>query len=113
MTNNRSIGVLSRVVLLLGTLSLTSCMATVGADMMSVPSDSAQRCDGHCRSIGLSLSAVAIMANNVGCVCQPAAAPRTSALSAGETSTPVAGMATVLMQHVAAQQQQQRHYTAK
>jgi hypothetical protein len=113
MTNNRRIGVLSRVALLLATLSVTACMATVGADMMSIPPDSAQRCDGHCRSIGLSLGAVAIMANNVGCVCQVAAPPRASGLSAGETSTPVAGMATVLMQHVAAQQQQQRHHAAK
>ena len=118
------------------TLPLTSCMATVGVDKFSLPTDSAQRCAAHCQTIGLQLTAVAIMADNVGCVCQvapapvptpnpayptpaiPPPAPRADA--AGALGTPVAGMATIAVQQAAAaallahqqlqrqQQQQQR-----
>jgi hypothetical protein len=52
-------------------LSLSACMATVGVDARSIPTDAAQTCARHCQTIGMRLSAVAIMAENVGCVCQP------------------------------------------
>ena len=64
--------------LLLSTTPLfVGCMAHVGAEGVKVPSDSAQRCEAHCQSIGLELTAVAIMANNVGCVCERPALPST------------------------------------
>jgi hypothetical protein len=98
MKNTRGIGISG--LLLLGTLS--GCMATVGASMMSVPPDSAQRCYAHCQAIGLNLTAVAIMANNVGCVCQPPAQPPVAA----QASTTAGGMTAILMQEEAAASQQ-------
>jgi hypothetical protein len=106
---------LLRAGVLLGVLSpLTACVATVGVANASIPKDSAQICAGHCQSIGMYLSAVAIMAENVGCVCQGGAATPGPG-QAGALSTPAAGMATIAMQEQqrraaqrAAQQQQQQ-----
>ena len=99
------------IVLLLSTLS--ACEATVGVNAVTVPRNAAQTCAFHCQSIGLQLAAVAIMANNVGCVCQPGAAPPAAPPTAGMLTAPAAGMATIAMQEAAAaaqrnQQQQQR-----
>jgi hypothetical protein len=107
-----------RLVLLTTLLPLGACVATVGANRLSVPKDSAQICARHCEGIGLRLSAVAIMAENVGCVCQAAPAPNAPAGTAGELSTPAAGMATIAAQQAAAavaaaqttQRMQQRRY---
>ena len=104
--------------LLLGALSLTACMAPVGTSgVVHVPPDAAQSCAQHCQTIGMRLTAVAIMANNVGCVCQsptPAgsAAGSSSRAAPGstdrrafdvnegatESATTTAGMATILME---------------
>src|SRR5262245_49747705 len=109
--------------LVLAALSLTACMAPVGTSgIVSVPPDAAQSCAQQCRTIGMQLTAVAIMANNVGCVCQypaPAgSAPGSSSRAtpgstdrrsfvvnegATESATTTAGMATILME----QQRQQ------
>ncbi|MEM1030909.1 MAG: hypothetical protein AAF928_11400 [Myxococcota bacterium] len=51
-------------------LLATGCMARVGSDI-SVPPDAARTCSEQCEDIGLQMTAVAIMANTVGCVCQP------------------------------------------
>src|SRR4029434_3879545 len=71
--------------LMLAALSLTACMAPVGTSgVVSVPPDAAQSCAQHCQTIGMRLTAVAIMANNVGCVCQspaPAGSAAGSVLS--------------------------------
>lgn len=56
---------------LMGGVGLSGCTAPVGSDIRVAP-DSAERCEAHCQSIGLELTAVAIMANNVGCVCERA-----------------------------------------
>jgi len=82
------------------------CVARVGSDL-SVPRDAANMCVEQCRSIGLGMSAVAIMANNVGCVCQPRgrAGGSTEAGSAGAT----AGMATIMLE----EQEQQRQQAAQ
>ena len=108
------------VALLLAVLPMTACMATVGVANASIPSDAAQTCAGHCQSIGMQLSAVAIMAENVGCICQFGAAPRASAGGAGELGSPPAGMSTIVLQQAVAaaaaaqqrqrQQQHQRRY---
>jgi hypothetical protein len=82
-------------------LVLGSCQAaTVGSDI-KVPPDAADTCETHCRAIGLRLTAVAIMASNVGCVCQQAG--EKSAAPGGEASA--AGMATIMLQ----QQAQRQH----
>ena len=76
--------------------SLTGCMAPVGSSLR-VPSDAAGTCRRLCGEIGLEMSAVAIMANNVGCVCQePAHASRSAATADREATT--AGMATILLE---------------
>lgn len=61
----------------LGAGAVTGCArAPVGVTSnTSVPSDSANICAGHCESIGLQLSSVVVMANNVGCVCAANYAP--------------------------------------
>jgi hypothetical protein len=92
-------------------------MAPVGSEL-SVPPDAAQTCAEHCGSIGLRLSAVAIMASNVGCVCQGGKGAATGEGTADQSATAAAGMATILMQQAAdenARQQaaQQRMFTTK
>jgi hypothetical protein len=94
---------------LLGLLgALSACSAAVGVSGgVSVPTDAATTCASHCASLGLQLSAVAIMANNVGCVCQPrnaASAAAVSDFSAGTT----AGMATIAMQQAEESSRQQQ-----
>jgi hypothetical protein len=127
MTTTGRFGWLARILLVSPLLPLTACMATVGVDKFSLPSDAAQRCEGHCQTIGMHLTAVAIMAENVGCVCQalapaqtpkpaqppPSPPPPAPGADAGPLGTPVAGMATIAVQQAAAaallaQQQQQR-----
>ena len=75
--------------LLLAALSLTACMAPVGTSgAVSVPPDAAQSCAHHCQTIGMRLTAVAIMANNVGCVCQ---SPTSAGSAAGSSSRAAPG----------------------
>jgi hypothetical protein len=105
--------------LALAVLSTLACQATVGVKNVSLPRDAAQQCATHCQTIGMRLSAVAIMAENVGCVCQFAAQPAAGPNAAGQLETPAAGMATIAVQEAAAaaalaqqqrqQQQQQQH----
>ena len=82
-----------------------ACSATVGtAGMVSVPKDASATCSQHCSSIGMSLDAVVVMANNVGCVCRgvkSAAADSPAGASAG-------GMAALMVQQQQQQQQQRR-----
>ena len=96
----------------LAALLATGCVAKVGAEDVRVPDNSADICTNQCSSIGMRLSAVAIMANTVGCVCQPAQAAALSAAEAAESGTAAAGMATIMMQRRAAQQQQQQQMQA-
>lgn len=98
-------------------LPLASCMATVGVSNFKIPPDAGKTCAGHCQEIGMQLSAVAIMADNVGCVCQYAAQPRASADTAGQFGTPAGGMTAIAAQEAAAamalaqqQRQQQQHH---
>jgi hypothetical protein len=87
---------------------LPSCLATVGVKDVELPQDAAQTCSKHCETIGMRLSAVAIMADNVGCVCQFATQPPAGPKTAGEFATPTAGMATIAVQQAAAEQERQR-----
>src|SRR5262245_27685538 len=113
MKNTRWIRHALGVVLLLGVSSLTGCEATVGAaGVVSVPPNSAAICAGHCHSIGLQLSAVAIMASNVGCVCQRPGTPPQSPTAAGETGTPIGGMTALLMQQAADEARRRQAYSS-
>jgi hypothetical protein len=78
-----------------------ACTAPVGSSI-NVPSNAASTCETHCRDIGLELSAVAIMANNVGCICERPKAPAATG-QRGESVT--AGMATIMLQQAEADRQ--------
>ncbi len=86
---------------LLLVLLAPACMAPVGSGL-DIPPDAAKTCAEHCATVGMRLSAIAIMANNVGCVCQPAG----PAPVAHESSV-TAGMATIAMQDAEQRRQQQ------
>ncbi len=49
------------------------CKAPVGVKNTTLEPDSATQCAKLCTQIGLELGAVAIIADNVGCVCRVAA----------------------------------------
>jgi hypothetical protein len=68
-----------------------------------VPSDSAATCAGICHGIGTTLSAVVVMANNVGCVCNPPGAPAAH-VESGRAASVAGGVAAVL----AAEEQQRQ-----
>lgn len=76
--------------------------------LRSVEKDTAQQCEGHCQSIGMRLSAVVIIRNSTGCVCEPANAGR----KIGRQGAAVGGAAAVQMieeeQRTQQQQQQQQ-----
>jgi hypothetical protein len=83
--------------------SVVGCTAPVGSSLR-VPGDAADTCRRLCGRIGLELSAVAIMANNVGCVCEERRqASRPPAATDREAVT--GGMATILLQ----QERQRSH----
>jgi len=75
--------------------------ATVGtSESVSVPADARESCEMLCEKIGMRLGAVAIMANNVGCICD-----LRETVDQATTSAVSAGMATVSIQEIARQQQ--------
>lgn len=76
---------------------------------VEIPPDAATTCESHCASIGLRLSAVAIMAENVGCVCQ---ASQGADGATSQTTPLTAGMATIAMQNAEEQRQQQQQQQA-
>lgn len=82
---------------------LSGCATQVGkSGMQKIPPDAAQTCAGYCTQIGMRLTAVAIMAGNVGCVCEGA----TAAGHAEVQSSAVAGGMTAI--EIAAEQQRQQ-----
>ena len=83
--------------------ALSGCPATVGTSALTtIPPDAQQTCRTHCDTIGMDLGAVAIMASNVGCVCQP------KATQADASAAVAAGMVTIMIQRQQQQQQQQQ-----
>jgi hypothetical protein len=72
--------------------------------LVTLPPDTPQECTRLCGSMGLTLSAVVVVASNAGCVCdaQPGAAR-----AAGGPSAAAAG-AVIAVQQAAQQQQQQQ-----
>lgn len=89
----------------LGALALFSvnCQAPVGS-AREVPPDAADTCAEHCQTVGMRLTAVAIMASNVGCICQHGG--EKGAAPGGEASA--AGMATIMLQEEAQREQQRQ-----
>lgn len=90
-------------VLVLG-LALGACVTPIGSGKFhALPEDTASQCAKQCESIGMKLSAVAIMAANVGCVCgQKESVAESTAATAG-------GMVTLMLQEEARRQQQQQN----
>jgi len=82
--------------------SVAGCTAPVGSSLR-VPSDAAGTCRNLCAEIGLELSAVAIMASNVGCVCQEHREASRSAVAMDREAV-TAGMATILLEERRRQQ---------
>ncbi len=81
---------------------LSGCPAVVGTSgLITVPPDAQKTCQTHCDTIGMDLGAVAIMANNVGCVCQP------KSTQADASAAVAAGMVTIMVQRQQEQQQPQ------
>ena len=97
-----------RAAVVLSALLAVGCMAPVGASTTSVPKDGATECASQCAVMGLKLAAVAIMANNVGCVCQPPP----GAQGQGEKAVGPAGMATLVLLEQQRQQQEQQSRTS-
>lgn len=93
-------------------LAAAGCVAPVGVGgPVSIPPNAAATCAGQCSSIGMELSAVAIMANNVGCVCQRREGTASTGGSVGDqTGATAAGMATIAMQEEEAQQRQRQQH---
>ncbi len=89
----------------LGLVATMGCAAKVGVENRTIPTDSASTCAVQCESIGLELSAVALMAETIGCICQASAA------EASEQSAAVsAGMATIMIQAAEEAQKQNRQH---
>src|SRR5690349_10974924 len=97
---------------LLLVMATAGCTAKVGAQEKTIPSDAAGTCEAQCQQIGLHMTAVAIMAETLGCVCQAtdAGGAPGAAGNAGATS---AGMATIMFQEAAARRQQQQQAAAR
>jgi hypothetical protein len=100
---------LSVGLLLAASAPLASCIPPVAVGVRAaIPPDAAQTCDVQCQMIGMRLSAAAIMAGQVGCVCQYGPQARAGVDTSAAT---VAGMATIMLQHaqaIAAAQAQAR-----
>lgn len=84
-------------------ITLPACTAPVGSSL-TVPQDAASTCQDHCQSIGMRLTAVAIMANNVGCVCEPRETSAPNSGTVGQQSSATAGGMTA----IAIQEEEQR-----
>lgn len=95
-------------------MGLVACAANVGTSGVTyVPKDSASTCGGYCNEIGMQLSSVVIMANNVGCVCSPGLPPPSLPPGAAPAEAPAAastsaaaGMAALVVAEEARRQQQ-------
>jgi hypothetical protein len=83
------------------------------AGSSSVPTDGASQCADQCGKMGLRLSAVAVMAHHLGCVCEvsPAGAPVAPG-SAGKQSLAPAGMATLALLAEAEAEEERRQQNA-
>ncbi len=90
-----------------------SCAAGVGVQNKTLPADAAQTCQSQCATLGLHLSSVVTVADNVGCVCSvapPAMAPTAQASDAATAAA--AGAIVVTLQQQAQQRRSQANSQA-
>jgi hypothetical protein len=80
--------------LVLVCLLVAGC-ATAAATRRSVPRERADECRANCASLGMELSAMVIMMNSAGCVCQPAGRPSASTTGAGAAA--IAGSVAIVV----------------
>jgi len=92
---------LALAALLASTLAACTIDKAVGAGMRLSPA-LAVDCADHCRTLGMRLTAVVVVANSGGCVCEPI--DRTATGAAGAAA--VAGGVVVQQSQQQAQQQQ-------
>jgi outer membrane lipoprotein SlyB len=84
-------------------LAAGGCAATVGTSGSTyVPKDAAATCSAHCGDMGLQLSSVVVMANNVGCVCSVAGPAAPGGPAPGGSAA--ADMAALMLQEDAQRQ---------
>ena len=90
---------------------LGACKTTPPVNpLLSLPTDTAQECGGLCQRIGLKLSAVVVVADHVGCVCevQPGAARASASGSAAASAGTIITLEAAEAAHRQQQQQQER-----
>lgn len=75
--------------------------ATVGTGHQTIPKDAKNTCFNQCAELSMELTAVALMAGNVGCVCQPNGSGQAT------LGTAPAGMATIALLEEQRRKQQQ------
>ncbi len=92
---------MKHAIALLLVVMTTACAAKVGAQSKTIPSDAATTCQSQCQQMGLHMTAVAIMAETIGCVCQ--VRPSVQAENSGAST---AGMVTIMHQEAQAQAEQ-------
>jgi hypothetical protein len=85
-------------------LSLAGCV-TDKATYHRLPPERASECVAHCDVLGMKLSAVVIIKNAAGCVCQPKDAPQADATQAAVQGAAVAAGGAVISDEEEQQQQ--------
>ncbi|MBN8229460.1 hypothetical protein JYK02_18270 [Corallococcus macrosporus] len=62
---------------------LSACLTTASPTQLPLPKERAQECGQLCEQIGMKLSAVVIIMNSSGCVCEPKPEAGTNAAVSG------------------------------
>lgn len=97
---------LSAVLTILGFLLLLACQ-TVRATGYSTPKERVTECQEICTSVGLKFTALVVIANGAGCVCEPKSEATASTRRAGAGAA--AGGAVIAAAAAAAAQSGQIH----
>lgn len=97
---------LPAVLTILGFLLLLACQ-TGRATGFSTPKERVTECEEVCTSVGLRFTALVVIANGAGCVCEPKSAPTASTTRAGAGAA--AGGAVIAAAVAAAAQTGQLH----
>jgi hypothetical protein len=88
-------------------LLLASCYAQVGSKKAVDPA-SAHTCSNFCRDMSLELGAVVVMADNVGCVCNPKQPAAAGAAPTSNASAAAGGIAVLLKQQEEAEEEERK-----
>jgi hypothetical protein len=96
-----------RLLPLLACAALPACVTTPPvAPNVKVDTEVTGQCTKHCQSLGMELSAVVIIMNATGCVCEPALGAQGRAPSRAVAPGPSAAVGGAAVQAVLAAQQQ-------